>query len=68
MAPVLYYLRISGPCRSVQLTADVLGVELKLENVDLFKGKDQKNCPFDHLNLPFLKIRTLVLTQSDANH
>ena len=37
--PVLYYLRISSPCRSVQLTADVLNLELKLENVDLFKGK-----------------------------
>lgn len=51
MPPVLYYLRISGPCRSVQLTADVLKLELKLENVDLFKGKDLLFYPLNFFTL-----------------
>lgn len=39
MAPVLYYLRIGPPSRAVQLTADVLGLDIQLKAVDFFKGK-----------------------------
>lgn len=33
--PVLYYVLLSPPCRSVLLTAAALGVELELKEIDL---------------------------------
>lgn len=49
MAPILLYsFSISPPCRAVFSTAEILGVELKEKNFDLFKG--------EHLTEDFLKL------------
>ena len=45
-----YYLPASGPCRSVQLTAAALGVDLNLKYTDLLNG--------DHMKPEFLKVKT----------
>lgn len=38
----LYYVPGSGPCRSVQLAAAALGVDLNLKIVDLMGGEQLK--------------------------
>lgn len=48
-APVLYYLPESGPCRTVMLTARVLGITLNSKLLDLFKS--------EHLTPEYLKVR-----------
>jgi len=40
--PVLYSLAFSAPVRSVQMVADVLGINLELKNVDLMSGEHMK--------------------------
>lgn len=46
--PVLYYVDLSPPSRSVLLTAAAIGVELELKIVNLLAG--------DHLTPEFLKV------------
>lgn len=48
--PVLYYVDLSPPCRSVLLTAAAIGVELELKKIDLLAG--------EHLTPEFLKVCT----------
>lgn len=49
----LYYLPESGPCRTVMLAANVIGVELKLKHVNLFDG--------EHLKPEYLKVTDIFL-------
>lgn len=44
----LYYLKASGPCRSVRLVAATVGVKLNLIETDLFNN--------EHLTPKFLKV------------
>lgn len=44
----LYYMPLSPPCRSIQMLAKTLGIELNLKVVDLFAG--------EHLKPDFLKV------------
>lgn len=46
----LYYLPFSAPCRSVQMLADVLGINLTTKKVDLMSG--------EHLQPAYLKINS----------
>jgi len=48
MAPILYQMSLSPPCRAVSMVAKMIGVELQLEDVNLMTG--------DHLKPEFLKI------------
>jgi hypothetical protein len=48
----LYYLPASAPCRTVQLTARALGVDLNLKLTSLMEGA--------HLTPEFLKVKYLV--------
>ncbi|KAK4877116.1 hypothetical protein RN001_009622 [Aquatica leii] len=48
MAPKLYYNEVSPPVRSVLLTAKAIGLELDLEQINLFAG--------EHLKPEYLKI------------
>lgn len=45
----LYYVPGSAPCRSVQMAAKAVGVELNLKLTNLMAG--------DHLKPEFLKVR-----------
>jgi len=48
----LYYVPASAPCRSVQLAAKALGVDLNLKLTSLMEGA--------HLTPEFLKVKYLV--------
>lgn len=50
--PVLYYVMVSPPCRSVLLTAAALGVDLQLKEIDLLG--------LEHLEPAFLKVSAFV--------
>lgn len=38
----LYGMDLSGPCRSVALTLDALGIDFEFKKVDLFEGEHMK--------------------------
>lgn len=46
--PVLYTIHLSPPCRTVELCAKALDVELELKEMDLLGG--------EHLKPEFLKV------------
>lgn len=46
--PILYYIEVSPPVRSVLLTAAAIGVELDLRVVDLLTG--------EHLKQEYVKV------------
>lgn len=48
MAPKLYLDELSGPARSVLMTAATLGIELKKVHLDIVKG--------DQLSEEFIKV------------
>lgn len=48
-----YYLPASAPCRSVQMVAKAVGVELNCKYLDLMSG--------EHLKPEFIKVRTKFL-------
>jgi len=52
----LYYVPASAPCRAVLLTANVVGVQLNLKNVDLSKG--------EHLTPEFIQVCNLRRTHN----
>lgn len=43
-----YYMPLSPPCRSIEMLAKTLGIELNLKVVDLFAG--------EHLKPEFVKV------------
>lgn len=49
MAPTLYYVPGSAPCRAVLLTAKALNLDLELKLIDLHHG--------EHLKPDYLKVR-----------
>ena len=63
MAPTLYGMLMSPPCRSVRLAARALGVEMDIELIDIFK-QEHKTAEFKKLNpqttIPTLKDGDLV--------
>lgn len=40
MAPTLYYMGMSPPCRSVRLAAKAVGLPLDLKIIDIMKGEN----------------------------
>lgn len=50
--PVLYYIMPSPPCRAVLLTAAAIGIDLKLEEVNLLEA--------EHLKPEFVKVSTFM--------
>lgn len=51
--PILYYIDLSPPSRSVLLTAAAIGVELELRVIDLLGG--------EHLKPEFVKVCTYII-------
>jgi glutathione S-transferase len=52
MAPTLYLFAVSPAVRAVQITAQAIGLELKLKEVDFSKG--------EHLQPGYLKVVPFV--------
>jgi glutathione S-transferase len=58
MAPILYMTLLSPPSRAVLITAQALGIELELKNVDLAKGEHRRP---EYLQLnPLHTVPTLI--------
>ncbi|XP_012283320.1 glutathione S-transferase 1-1 [Orussus abietinus] len=69
MAPDLYYMPASPPCRAVMLTAEAIGIPLNLKYIDIFSGEHHKP-EFIELNpqktIPLLVDAEYRLTESRA--
>lgn len=52
MAPTVYLVHPSPPCRAVLMTAKAIGLPVTEKNVDLFGG--------EHMKPEYLKVKTII--------